>query len=557
MKSKIYLIASLIFSMFLLVSCLKKPEIHLVNWKPVIAAPVINSTLTAKSLIKLAKNLTYTFDDKNLIILYYQDTINTALPSNYLLIPNINDSKSFNPELLGAPIASPMPFSMTVTSTNSYKTTVNVDNNVKINYSNLKSGNLEVKIVNETPQNVTTTVTISSLINSSGSPLILTINTNGSSLPGIVTTNLSDYKLDLNDQNVTYNTLKYSVKVSIVGKGVSTAMSSLIKLDIKFTDLKYKNIVGNFGTQTIPVANGENDINIFSKTIKGDFNFKNPELRLTFFNSYGTPSQFIINQLYGRYNTSANFDLQSSGSDVKVDSLLNRGNKNVNLNYPRDLLNLSIQTTNFVANSSNSNLTKLLSPAPKKLVYQFSVGMKSVGYNNFISENSKLQLYSQMVLPLEGGLSLYVLSDTTELSLPSIPTPTTTSSINGSVDGINFRISTENKFPFDMKIQGYFLDKNNLIIDSLINDGSLMAIKAETDLDGNSINTKSQQIDINIDNLRYQNLQSKMKKMVLQSSLVNENGKSVRVLSTYTLKFLMGVAINANLQGTLKSPGQQ
>ena len=155
-------------------------------------------------------------------------------------------------------------------------------------------------------------------------------------------------------------------------------------------------------------------------------------------------------------------------------------------------------SSNKILNSGNSNITDFMNNLPNKIIYDIDVeingvdnpsnSVDSVVNNppNFLYYGSGMEANLNMEIPLSFFADSRVLVDTLDFNFEE----------NRSVESGEFTLFADNGFPFDATTTLYFMNDNDIIIDSLWNDQTI--IRGNIDGNGKVVSSNQSQIKFNI-----------------------------------------------------------
>ncbi len=196
------------------------------------------------------------------------------------------------------------------------------------------------------------------------------------------------------------------------------------------------------------------DINLFSNAFKvGKFNLVNPYFIFTFQNSIGLPINFRFSQLTGKSN--------EDGSTINL--VGNSGIPNpISIQSPLYTDQTPVKTTlridNVGTNGAISNLLNILKPG--SIIYNFLSITNPNGdiSENFLRDDSKLDIDVEFGLPLYGAAENFAIQDTFDFKFDKIE----------EIESLLFRTIIDNEFPLEAKMQVIFIDGNLKRLDSLV-----------------------------------------------------------------------------------------
>jgi hypothetical protein len=288
-------------------------------------------------------------------------------------------------------------------------------------------------------------------------------------------------------------------------------------------------------------------IGVFNSTILADQYFAEPSLNLTVRNSFGVPISLNLPKF--------EFRNENNGTIIPITNtaLIENG---LSISTPNSIQPIATPDEDFVDNlfvlsAQNSNLTDAFAIAPNVLsmATHFAIGDNTDNHDYFIRNDSRIDLLTEIVLPIYGQITTHVLSDT----LPNFKWPTLFDENSTSQDELKlelkFRFS--NELPFDLAFQAEFLDENGVVIDQFFGDDhdewfiESAPINTAT---GESAGATPKYSSIEMTRERYLEL-SKSNTIVLYYKLHTggPEGTNVKVLSSNTINVQMSIYASINI----------
>lgn len=355
-----------------------------------------------------------------------------------------------------------------------------VNNGVELNKAIVKKGNLKIEYVNSYAQ----PLTFNYLINSAtlwGNQLSINQVVGGNS------TLVKMYPLDGYNINLTglsgnkINTLVQTYTISTDASGLPDTLRSGQGLVIKlsFVDIVPEYIQGYFGTQDLSFGPD-------SSSFAGLANFNPNNLILTksainfrIINEFGIEMSSSINTMKSIKTSPFNEVNLNSGNLLQSINVSRAGKTNNSSNpvFPW------IKQINI--NSTNSNLNAFLQNLPNYLGYSVNAKLNPLGNisgaNDFAYYGRGLKVIADVDIPLALSANYFSLVNYSKVDLTNLK------EINNVNSGEIF-LQARNNYPFKAQIQGYMLNDQNQIIDSLFIPGQNIIESGITDVNNNVIN---------------------------------------------------------------------
>jgi len=282
-------------------------------------------------------------------------------------------------------------------------------------------------------------------------------------------TNLSGYNLDLTgaDGN-SFNSLSISLnaKLNPSGNGTSVvAGQELLQYSSKFFNLKPYYVKGFFGTSNFSDVNKTIDLNDLKK-ISGILSIQDIAMNLNLENSLGADFGFTLNNLiFTKGESNQNVALNSS--IINNEQLIARAQHINNGTFP-----YSPTYRNYLFNSSNSNIKEIFELIPDKINYSLTARINPLGNissgNDFYYNTSNLKVKLTIDFPLSFSANALTYKDTLETEGFEFDE-------ENSLKSATLSILASNTFPFDLKLKTYLLDKNKIVLDSLLTNDIISA----------------------------------------------------------------------------------
>lgn len=199
----------------------------------------------------------------------------------------------------------------------------------------------------------------------------------------------------------------------------------------------------------VPYEGGRDTIEIdfFDNWIQGDVYFEDPKVTFNFENSFGIPTEAVINV----FNI-----ITAEGELLPLESVfIEEGG--IEFPYPAIDEVGEVKTAQFLFDKDNSNIDVVLGSKPVAIDYDVNA-LTNPDMNEeirgFITDSSFYKVLVDVELPLYGQAANFAVLDTFELNLGEYD----------NIETIEWKLVTENGLPLGVSIQGTFLDAegNNL-----------------------------------------------------------------------------------------------
>ncbi len=299
-------------------------------------------------------------------------------------------------------------------------------------------------------------------------------------------------------------------------------------LALQMKDIDFSYIEGYLGNHIHPGDRDTIEIDFFENWIEGDVYFDDPKVWVNVENSFGIPTESVINIF--RVHTA-----DGQAKDLVSDFLL--PGEGIVFNYPD--LNHVGQTfsTTFPFDRDNSNIAEILGSRPVALDYEVDALTNPdtlTDIRGFLTDSSYYRVQVEVELPIHGTATGFGAIDTFDIDL------------NGydDIDWAEFKVVAENEIPLDIDMQFYFTDDNGVVLDSLFDGRQKVIQAAPVDNEGIVIEKLKAETFAMLDAPRFDNVRS-ASQIILHAyfSTYNEGQTSVKVFNTQEVEIRMGMKL--------------
>lgn len=416
-----------------------------------------------------------------------------------------------------------------------------VSNGVELSNAIIRKGGLTIEFKNSYTQPLRFQYTINSAT-LWGSTLNIdeVIPAGSTSNPKIVTKYypLDGYNLSLTGltQNKV-NTLVQTYTISTDASGVADNLQPGQGLEANMT---FKNVIpeyiqGYFGNQKLIQQPDSQEINLFS-------NFKPSNLQLT----QAAINFRVINE-FGAELTSSIKQLKSIKKNPYNVVTLNSGNllSPININRAGKTNNPSNPVFPFVKqinlNTNNSNLNPFLENLPDLLGYTVDAEINPLGNvsagNDFAYYGHGLKVFADVDIPMNLSANSFYLQSFSKVDLANL------SELN-NVNTVEAILQARNNYPFKAQLQGYMLNEQNQITDSLFNSTNNIIDGATTDINNNVLNYTDTKLSVVVGETKLSNLRKcKQIQFVIRLILPNQP-TPIKLMDTSYLDLILSTNVN-------------
>jgi hypothetical protein len=330
------------------------------------------------------------------------------------------------------------------------------------------------------------------------------------------TLDLSGYEIDLRNG---FSTVYTAI---LVNSGTSVALHPF-SLELK--ELDYSYIQGYLGQFEIEIPGDSLTFGFLETWEQGSLEFVNPELRLAFHSVYGVPVEVKTNEL--DFQTFINGEVSLSNPQLE---------NGVMMNFPTINEVGEPQTTDLVLNSSNSNITSVISGVPYQLDYDLQAianPNQDTTIINHMLDNVRLDVDIEVDIPLYGSARGFTFDSEYELDFQEFE----------EVERAGFKLVAENGFPIDVGLQVYFIAEDGTKVDSLYMDSTAPLIpSASIDGSGEVTAPALSESFTYLDNSRFAEIKANARRIQLVATVATPEAGSVpvRIFSHYDLILKLG-----------------
>ncbi len=510
MKKLLTAVLTFLCLLLFAVSCRKVTSIEGVSfqdWKPDVALPLVNAKVTIGDLLDNFGGNTYLEEDnlQRLTFVYEGSGFGIASEEITQLIPNF--SFPMVDTFFGLPY--------------------NLPNNTYVNFVSIKRGYISTLTKNYHAEPLEFILTIPE-ITLNNQPFEKSIILNPGVIPTISTHDVKGYTLSPTEDSLNFY---YSARLIASDSFVTLYdFDPLVALD----SMQYDYAEGFLGTGSIPLPRDTVPIDFFDYFSGGEVFFEEPSITITINNSFGFPFR-------ARFNV-----LQAEKEDGTILPIGNTAlNSAFNIDYPSFSEVGQTKQTSFVVDQTNSDISNIIGQPIKFFDYEIEPlanpdnDTTAVG---FLTDSSSVYLDFLVELPLYGRATNFTVQDTFALKFSEYE----------ELRHASLRVTTENGFPVDVFMQLYFLNANNVAIDSITNDfsGNNVLAAAPVDADGRSIEINKKTTDFEIPEDRFTRLKAEAEYLMLKTAFTTLDGgqESVRFYSDYELSVKLGILAGLNPQ---------
>lgn len=415
----------------------------------------------------------------------------------------------------------------------------------------IKQGTLDIALTSDYMHNGSVDVIIPSLtLNGAAFNQTIVFNYSGP-VPVIVNTNgidISGYTLDMTDGGITDNTARFAFNAIVTNSGNPLSGTETLALGMNFTIDTIQQANGYFGSFVNILSQDTVFVDFFNK-MNGSMHVEDPRIELLIYNTAGIDVHTDFTGIFAPDN-SVTVNLGGPGL-TSIPTVVGAAT----------IADTGITTHVVDNNNTNPTLSAVVDEGPGEIIYSTTSTTNPAGIvQNFLTYKSEVWCDSRLVLPLYGWGDNFEFEDTTNTDIDGALDMDSTDIDN--LEKLTLRIIVDNGLPVETRVQVYFADTNDGIIDSLfdnVNAGADIIRKANVNFSlplmdpnyGKVTSAVRKITDIVIDKTRFNNLANRgAEKLIYKAyALTNEapTGKNVKFYPEYELTIKISAKVDFDI----------
>jgi hypothetical protein len=533
-KAPVFLLFTLIPAL-LLQSCSDKLDSLKEDWNPTLALPLINTNLGIYNIFapKDSNDIVIKDPSTGLLALVYQSDLLSVSANEFVPLPDqpflhtLSLTPSENNQLTNAGTVNKVAY-----TEHDYLPTIN---QVQIDSLRLEQGKVKITIANTYPYGGTLVINIPGIVKGTSVYQETFTLTGPATLSK--TLDISGYSVKMSRMPGDYNKIPINYTLILNYNGIPPTGQEQIQVLGEFTDWKFSRFYGYVGQQSIATGLDSVFVKLFNNVYGGYFAATNPKITLGFDNSFGFPVTVSITKM----------EANNVNTGITTPIIYSNFQATFPINYPNpNQVGQSILTTRTL-NQTNSNVDSLITTTPKYLFAGFEgisnpAGVPSNSNRNFMLSSSRININTHLEIPLEGFAYGIGVIDTLDFNF---------SERRDDVDWVEFKISIDNGFPFDLKMQLIFLDQNYMVLDSLLPNNDNIINSGVVGANGKVATHTKKITSVKYDQARVQHLYNAKYVIVkgvtntYKASSSNPANQSIKIFYDYNVTVKAGIKINA------------
>lgn len=223
---------------------------------------------------------------------------------------------------------------------------------------------------------------------------------------------------------------------------------------VAIENFSFTYLEGYLGNITYEGERDTIDIDFFDDWIQGDVYFEEPKITFNFENSFGVPTEAVVNLIN---------IITVEGELLPLESVF-IDDGGIEFPYPAtDEVGVT-KTASFLFDRNNSNIDRVLGSKPVAIDYDVSALTNpdnDTSIRGFVTDSSFYKVLVDVELPLYGGAANFVVKDTFDIDF----------STYDKIKGAEFTLVTENGLPLSVSLAGDFIEANGNTVSRLFPQG--------------------------------------------------------------------------------------
>ena len=293
-----------------------------------------------------------------------------------------------------------------------------------------------------------------------------------------------------------------------------------------FQNIRIGYAEGYLGNQLHEGGRDTIEIDFFENYLQGNIYFADPVISFNVENSFGIPTRSVVHL----------FDVHTvSGEILPLESpYIENG---IDFPYPTIDEVGAVKTERFTFNKDNSNIDVVLGSGPIAIDYDVDALTNPDSVTSiigFITDSSYYKVQVEVDLPLYGQAIDFIARDTFAINFTDYE----------GVNSAEFKLVTDNALPLAVDIQGYFMDENDVVLDSLLDSNQQVITPAPVDAEGYANSSVEQTTFAPFPAERFEKIRNADRLMIVAGfSTYNDGNVSVRILATQDVIIKLGAIL--------------
>ncbi len=396
-----------------------------------------------------------------------------------------------------------------------------IQSDVDFDFADATAGTMEISFSSNHMEDLTVIVTVENLSKNgvivSETIPVLYDNTATQEISRMI--DLSDSRFDLESDNIE---ITYSCRNGL------NEHRPLTDLNLSFSGVQLDYIQGYVGEFSFALPIDTLVFDLFSDVIGGNLLLEDPSIAVTLNNGFGIPLEVSADTLAV---------VNENNETLFFNSILDDG---VSIAFPSINEVGETKPTTFLFDQSNSNLAEVINFNPGKFIYKLRATTnpeQDSTLKGFVSSQSSISASIEAKLPLWLSANNFVLEETVDFDFESLE----------QIEQAEFKLITENGLPIALNVQAYFLNSNNVVIDSLFSNSDEFIVAAEINTNGDVVAPGiGEKIQL-FDQAKFNNLENATQIRLRTAFATSDaNNSSSRFYTDYEIGLKLGVKAVVN-----------
>jgi hypothetical protein len=510
-----------------LVACLddfeKLGKIETPLLDPWVDAPLGYATFSAAEFLTEGESKVRIVEKEGVLTLTYDNEISSPSLEKYFQIPNQQSPSIVIP-------ASELTFlsSNSDTVTRDYSFEFTSANGERLDSIWMNTGQIVVETNSTLPLGVQLSFTTPTL-ELNGVPFKQDIDFRSAGSQTI-TLPLDNHTFDLTLNGTTKNTVSCTITAIFTNTGQTISPDDKVTVRFSLNNIRFRALFGQLGTYSFETPVVTMGLDVLAGLKSKNFVLLSPSVTIETRNSFGLPLAFDIVNLTAINSDSTVFPLTGAAVSPPLNPHIIAAP-----NYAQ--LGQSV-TSNITISGENSNLGTLIGALPSYLSFGFGATLNpgTAVPQNFILDTSRVRIGIHAELPFHGRAQ--EISYSKRISFTGIGV---VDNVIDSIPDVFIKMRTSNEFPFEARVQAYFLSESGAVIDSLLSQRTILKAAA-VDAAGFSKSASDVVILMPLSQERIDRIdKAKQIEITAAISTTNNGAVPVKVSASNQLKVVVGL----------------
>lgn len=480
-------------------------------------------------------------DQNNLLHLAFSQTLINLTIDSLVKLPDTTVTIGFTSPFNSSLNPGALIYTNNSGSATDKEITFDVSNGVELNKAIVRKGFLKVEYFNSYAQPLNFTYQINSA-NLWGQVFTINQIISGGSISS-PSTLIKLYKLDdlnLDLTGIGFNKINTIVQTYTISTDASGQPDQLLpgqglNIKLSFIDVVPEYIQGYFGQQNVSFGPDSVLLGLMENLKTNNFKLSQAAINFNIINEFGIELSSSINNLKSIKTDPYNVINLNSGNLLQSINI-NRANKTNNPSNP-----VFPWVKQFSINTANSNINDFIENLPNYLGYSATAKLNPLGNisaaNDFAYYGRGLKVVADIDIPLSISADYFTLINNAETDLTSI------SELN-NINSCELILKARNNYPFSAKLQGYLINEQNQIYDSLYVDGNNTIESAYIDINNTVTSYRDSKLIVYADKHKMESLKKCKQIKFVSKFLLPNQPTPVNILNNSYLDLMLSAQVN-------------